>query len=156
MLETFCRYREVAVDARWQVLVRTAASCGDREVLGTTTVGLGVSVSVPVDSRPNRIVVARIQGVNEGLLNRLRDGLYRAPVWYATLDGNRYRIVPGTVGEGVLLSVPTAADGSDPFAFGPSVRSITVTAEGFGAPTNATITFVFESVPWPGVAEDGG
>jgi len=156
MLETFCRYREVAVDARWQVLVRTAASCRDREVLGTTTVGLGVSVSVPVDSRPNRIVVARIQGVNEGLLNRLRDGLYRAPVWYATLDGNRYRIVPGTVGEGVLLSVPTAADGSDPFAFGPSVRSITVTAEGFGAPTNATITFVFESVPWPGVAEDGG
>jgi hypothetical protein len=147
MLETFCRYDQISATERWQVLTRTDRSCGPAESLGTVTARAGEPVTVPVETRSDRFVTVKIGGLEPSLLGRVRDALYKAPDWYVKLDDTRYRLVPGTAGDGLLVAVPPSADGTGHFAFGPPIKSMTVTQGEGGHGSKAPLTFTFESVP---------
>jgi len=147
MLETFCRYHEISVTERWQVLARTERSCGPPESLGTVSARAGETVTIPVETRPDRFVTVKIGGLEPSLLGRVRDTLYKAPDWYISLDGTRYRLMPGTAGDGLLVAVPPSADGTGRFAFGPPIRTMTVTQGLGGEGSHEPLTFTFESVP---------
>ena len=78
---------------------------------------------------------------------RVRDALYKAPDWYVKLDDTRYRLMPGTAGDGLLVAVPPSADGTGRFAFGSPIRTLTVTQGDNGKGSREPLTFTFESVP---------
>jgi hypothetical protein len=146
-LETFCRYVQTAASDRWQVLARTGRSCGTPEALGTVVARAGETVAVPVETRPDRFVTVRIGGLEPSPLGRLRAALYKGPDWYVKLDDTRYRLVPGTAGDGLLLAVPPVADGTGPFAFGAPIGTMTITSGQSGRGSTAPLTYEFLSVP---------
>jgi hypothetical protein len=80
----------------------------------------------------------------------LKAALYRGPEWYATLDDTRYRLMPGTAADGLLLAVPPAADGTGRFAFGDPIRTIAVTQGLDNNDPHAVLTYEFKSVPLQG------
>ena len=147
MLETFCRYDQISATDRWQVLARTDRSCGPAESLGTVTARAGEPVTIPVETRPDRFVTVKIDGLEPSLLGRVRDILYKTPDWYVKLDDTRYRLIPGTAGDGLLVAVPPSADGTGHFAFGPPIKTMTVTQGEGGHGSKEPLTFTFESVP---------
>src|SRR5947209_6928054 len=70
--------------------------------------------------------------------------------WTVASAGTRYRLVPGTAVDGLLVAVPPAADGTGPFAFGPPIRRITIAAGPHGRDSAATLTYQFLSAPLAG------
>ncbi len=153
MLETFCRYDELAANDRWQVLGRTTRSCGGPEVIAAASSRAGESVTVPPESRPGRFVIVRITGFPDGILDKLRTLAFRADEWYVELpDRGRFRLVPGTADDGLLLAVPDGVSSHPRFAFGPAITSLTVSAGRYGDASDALLTFEFLSVPLQGGA----
>jgi hypothetical protein len=153
MLETFCRYDELAANDRWQVLGRTERSCGIPELISTASARAGESVPVPPETRPGRFVIVRITGFPDGILDKLRTLAFRADEWYVELpDRGRFRLIPGTADDGLLLAVPTGLSAHPRFAFGPPITALTVSAGRYGDASDAVLTFEFLSVPLPGGA----
>ena len=151
-LETFCRYRQVAATDRWQVLERTGAGCGAPVTIATVQAAAGTTVPVP-EAPAGSFIIARVYGLNASPLDRLRTILLKSVEWYATLDDTRYRLVPGTAPDGLVLAVPPAADGTGNFAFGAPIRTISVSAGIGGRESLAMLTYEFQSVPLaPGTA----
>jgi hypothetical protein len=146
-IETFCRYTQIAQSGGWQVLARTDRACGSPQPLVTITAMAGAAIQVPAETRPDRFVIVRVSGLEPSVLGRLKTLLSKAPDWYVTLDGTRYRLVPGTVVDGLLVAVPPAADGTGNFAFGPPIRSMAIMAGLDGRESSATLTYEFLSVP---------
>ena len=146
-LETFCRYAEMTASDRWQVLAKTNRSCGTPEALGAVSAKAGEKVAVPVETRPDRFVIVRIGGLEPSLVGRLRAALVKGPDWYVTLDDTRFRLVPGTAGEGLILAVPPVADGSGPFAFGGAIETMSVTQGLDGGDPDVALRYEFLSVP---------
>jgi hypothetical protein len=147
MLETFCRYDEVAASGRWEVLARVARTCGAPEPLATVIAEVGATVPVPAESRPDRLVVVRVLGIEASLADRVVTTLYRSPEWSVTLDGGAtYRLVPGTAADGLLLRVPDSIQRSPGFQFGAPIRQLSIAPKG-GLDTAATLTYEFLSVP---------
>ncbi len=144
-VERMCRYREVLASADWQVLADTGRACGAPTPLGVTVAAAGATVPVPT-APAGDLVVVRVDGVNSGLAARLRAILWRSPSWYVTLNGMRYRLVPGTASQGLLLSVPAASQGSPRFAFGPAVKTIAIANE---SGRGGELTYTFLAVPMP-------
>jgi hypothetical protein len=144
-LERLCRYQEVTADERWQVLAASGHACGPAVPLATTTAALGAAVAVPDPPSPRDIVVVRIEGLDQGLLGRIRTAIWRAPIWTVALDGYRYRLVAATAPDGLVLAVPSADQGSPPFAYGPPVRTIAVEPSDLGG--DGQVTYTFEAVP---------
>jgi hypothetical protein len=145
-LEILCRYRERISTARWQVLDRTSGSCGPPEPLSVITAREGETVTVPVESRPGRFVIVRVHGIEPGLLTQAQISLWKGPEWYVTVGTLRYRLVPGTATDGLLLAVPPAADGTGTFAFGPPFPTIAIQT-GLREPGGHNLTYEFFSVP---------
>jgi hypothetical protein len=146
-LETFCRYTQVVQSDAWQVLARTGRACGSAQALDTVTARAGATVQVPAETRPDRFLIVRVDGLEPSVLGRLKTLLSKAPDWYVMLDGTRYRLVPGTVVDGLLLAVPPAADGTGNFAFGPPIRTMAIMAGLDGRESSAMLTYEFLSVP---------
>jgi hypothetical protein len=146
-LETFCRYLQTAATDRWQVLARTGRSCGPPEPLGTVSAKAGDTVTVPIETRPDRFVIVKVGGLEPSVFGRLRSLLYKAHDWYVELDDTRYRLIPATASDGLLLAVPPAADGSGPFSFGAPIRTMVVKEGQSGRESKAPLTFQFLSVP---------
>lgn len=149
-LEMFCRYSQVAATSSWQVLARTGRTCGPAEPLGTISARAGATVTVPVEKRPDRFVIVKITGMEPSLLGRVRAALTRGQDWWIRLDDSRYRLVQATAADGLLMAVPSAADGTESFAFGPPIQTIAVTAGLSGRDSSATLTYEFLSVPLQG------
>jgi hypothetical protein len=145
-LETFCRYRQVAATPRWQVLERTSASCGPSQPIATVTAQAGTAVPVPQAST-DAFLVVRIHGITGSGRERLKAILYKGTEWYVKLDDTRYRLVPGTAADGLILAVPPSVDGSYPFAFGAPIRTISVSAGINGRESQASLTYEFQRVP---------
>jgi len=143
MRETFCRYRELSSIGSWEVLGRTGGSCGPPEPFSTVTAMEGTLVDVPADPRPNRLVIVRVHGLDPTLGDELRTVLYRAEEWYVTIAGVHYRLVEPTAADGLLVAVPTSADGTGLFAFGPPITSLSIARPGGGG---RTLTYEFQSV----------
>jgi hypothetical protein len=143
----FCRYDEVAATGRWEVLARSSRSCGGPEPLATIGAETGETVRVPQDPRPDRLVIVRVRGIEEGVVNRVVTAMYRSPEWWATLDGDvSYRLVPGTAVDGLLLAAPESLRRSAGFEFGPPIRQLSIAPRGaFVMP--AGLSYEFMSVP---------
>ena len=155
-LETLCRYEELAANDRWQVLGQVATQCGQPESLGTVTARAGEPVAVPQETRPDHFVVVRVTGFPDGVVDRLQSLLFRSDEWYVELsDRGRFRLVPGTADDGLLLAVPDDLGFSDRFAFGPPVTSLVVSAGRYGDQSDAPLTFEFLSVPLHRAAAGG-
>jgi hypothetical protein len=146
-LETFCRYEQIAATDAWQVLARTDRSCGPPEPLATVSARPGEPVAIPVETRPDRFVIVRVHGPEPSLPGRIGSALLKAPDWYVTLDDTRYRFVPPTAQDGLLVAVPPSADGTGPFAFGDPIRTIAITQGLEGGRSEGTVTYEFLSVP---------
>jgi len=146
-LETFCRYSQTVASDRWQVLTETGGSCGPAEPLAMVTARSGEAVQVPFERRPARFVIVRIGGLQPSLFGRIGAALGKPPDWYVKVDETRYRLMPDTAGDGLLLAVPPSADGTGPFAFGPAIVSLTITKGLDGRDTTVPLTFEFMSVP---------
>jgi len=147
MLETFCRYDEIAANQRWEVLAPAARRCGTPEPLATVSAKPGQVVTVPGDLRADRIVIVRVHGIDDSLLDRVLTTVYKASEWYVTLGGlGKYRLVPGTAQDGLLMAVPSSIHRSTGFDFGPPIASLSITQrDRFPAP--GPLTYEFLSVP---------
>jgi hypothetical protein len=146
-VERLCRYREVAVDGNYQVLADTGKECGAETPLATVTAKLGQPVAVPAAPSPDDIVLVRVHGVGDGLLSKLRTALWKGPTWRIQVDHIRYRLVPGTAADGLVLAVPAAAQGSAPYAFGAPTRSIAISGSNVGGSDTLTYEFVTRRLP---------
>lgn len=152
-LEMLCRYEELAAGDRWQVLGRTARTCGPAETLETVSTRVGDTVAVPPETRPDRFVVVRITRFPDGIVDKLRALVFRADEWYVELpDRGRFRLVPDTASDGLLLAVPAGLGAHPRFAFGPAITSLTVSAGRYGDASDALLTYEFLSVPLQGLA----
>lgn len=141
-----CHYRELVAQARWQVLGRVPDRCGAEQLLATVTARVGDTMTVPQADDPDTLVVARIRGLDSSPLYGLRSALLRVPEVHVSLDGGRrYRLVPGTAVDGVLVGAPAdpAVLGfSEAFAPG-SARTLRVeTGGGWGLGTTLHVDFV--------------
>jgi hypothetical protein len=145
MLESFCRYDENAAAGAREELALTRRRCGTPEPLATvTSAATGETVHIPIDSRPNRIVVVRVGGVKT-LLDSIVSPLFKAPEWYVTIDGAPpYRLVAPTAGDGLLLAVPDSIVRSGAFSFGPPRSTISIARRDGGA---QQLTYTFFSIP---------
>jgi hypothetical protein len=147
-LERLCRYREVVADARWQVLAPRGASCGEPVSLGSVTVRAGEPVEVPAAPDDRSLVTVRIAPPLEaGLSDRLRSTLFKAREWFVDLDGRRFRLVPGTVGQGLVLAAPPGIAGTGSFDLGPPIRMIAIAADPDGHGSSDTLTYAFFAHP---------
>ncbi len=110
---------------------------------------LGPGSTVTIPSRPGRIGSSRSRSTVSSRPSSAAFGtlLYKAPDWYVKLDDTRYRLMPGTAGDGLLVAVPPSADGTGHFAFGPPIKTMTVTQGEGGHGSKGPLTFTFESVP---------
>jgi hypothetical protein len=148
-VERLCRYRELTVSGNYQVLVDSGRQCGAETPLATVTAALGARVVVPAAPSPDDIVLVRVHGVGEGVLAHLRSALWKSPDWHVDIDGVKYRLVPGTAADGLVLAVPTAVQGSAPFAFGVPTRTIAISGSRFGGNGSLTYEFLTRRLPQP-------
>lgn len=147
MVAVVCRYRELAVQARWQVLGRVDDRCGAEEPLGVVRARVGDVVAVPDTGGRDVVVVARVRGLDRSPLYGLRSTLWRLPPVHMTLDGGRrYRLVPGTAADGLIVQAPAARLGfSQPFA--PESATSFRVDHGGGIGLGSELTVEFVAIP---------
>ena len=120
------------------------------------TARAGETVAVPAAPGGDRFVIARVTGFPDGPLDRLQALLLRSDEWYVELaDRGRFRLVPDTADDGLLLAVPGAVRFHPRFAFGEPITSLVVSAGRYGERSRAPLTFEFLSVPVRGGTAGG-
>ncbi len=122
-----CNFTPVRTTPTWQVLERTADRCGEPRLIASRTAEPGETVAVPRAHR-DEIVLLRLGGAKIEGLERIKSLLWRAPVETAVLNDGlvSYRLVPGTTGDGLVVSRDPALDGKGPFAQLPQLTDIRV------------------------------
>jgi hypothetical protein len=132
-----CNFAPLQTTERWQVLGRVADRCGPPRALGSVGAEAGEEVQVPAP-RPGGVVFVRIDGAGVSGLERLQTVLFRARSRHLTVNGTRrYRLVPETAGDGLLLRASPGLVRPGPFSPIPEARSISVD----GAPGDLTFSF---------------
>jgi hypothetical protein len=135
-----CNFAPLYAGERWQVLGRVPDRCGSERALGTVEAAAGQAVPVPTP-RPGTVVFARIGGAGVSGLERAQNFLLHARSRHAVVNGEtRYRLVPETAGDGLLMRAAPGIVGSGPFDPVPEARTIAV--EG----GSATLTYEFFSL----------
>ena len=121
-----CNFAPLYTDERWQVLGRVPDRCGPERPLGTVEAAAGQAVPVP---RPGlgSVVYVRIDGAGVSGAERVQTFLLHASSRHATVDGDRrYRLVPETAGDGLLLRGAPGVAEAGPFSPIPEARTIAV------------------------------
>ena len=141
---TLCHYRAARTTARWQVLLPSANRCGPANLLETVPATTDRPVAVPVPP-PQSIVFATIDGLGVEAPERLRSFLYRARSRFAVVNGKQsWRIVPGTLGDGLIMRAARGVDFPAPFELAPRAR--TVSFHLAGGKRQIEIRFYFQKV----------
>jgi hypothetical protein len=129
-----CHFRPVRTTIRFQVLLRVRDRCGRPRRLYSETIANLENAKIPRSVAPNEAVFAQVHGLEPSGLERLRAFLYRAVErveYFDELYG--YRVVPGTMSDGVILRVPTKLNFRPPFPVTPNAKTIGFeTKPGFG------------------------
>jgi hypothetical protein len=147
MRALLCNFQARASDPLWQAVVRTAPRCGREQPLGAVTARLGSTVRVPAAPDGHSLVLARIDGIGVGGLEKLRAIAFRALTRTVVLDGGRrFRLVPGTAADGLIMSVPRAADFPAPLGLDQHTRTMQV-LRGEDAQPGTKIRIRFSAVP---------
>lgn len=121
-----CHFAPVWEDERWQVLGRVADRCGPERELGSVSAAAGEAVRVP---RPGagEVVFARVHGAGVTGLERVQTFLFHAGSRHAIVNGDtRYRLVPETAGDGLLLRAAAGIVGPGPFDPIPEARTLAI------------------------------
>lgn len=119
-----CNYRSVRATRSWQVLYPTADRCGRPRLLGRVTTRTDEAIQVPPPP-PAGIVFARVKGLEVDGPEKIRTFLYRARARWATVNGETsWRIVPATLGDGLMLRADKRVDFPTPFTLAPQARTI--------------------------------
>lgn len=146
MLEVLCRYREVLVTGRWQIVERGAPRCGVERRIGMADVGPGEAVAVP-QAGEGEIVVARVHGLEPTIGDRLLTFLLRGPEWHVTVNhGPTYRVVPAHAGGPLLMSVPASVGYTPPHSFPEAIVSLSFARVDDPAAATAAITVEFFAI----------
>jgi hypothetical protein len=135
-----CNFAPLYTSERWQVLGRVPDRCGPERALGTVEAAAGQSVPVPAPE-PGTVVFARIGGAGVSGLERAQNFLLHARSRHAFVNGEtRYRLVPETAGDGLMMRAAPGIVEAGPFDPVPEARTIAV--EG----GSATLTYEFFSM----------
>lgn len=129
-LAELCHFEPLHTQGAYQVLGRVPDRCSEPVEVGSVEAADGEAVAVPAPG-PGQVVFARVHGAEVSGLELIRTMLYRAHFRYATLgDGTRYRLVPGTAVNGLMLRGDPAVTGTGTFAQAPQTETIAITAAG--------------------------
>jgi hypothetical protein len=121
-----CNFAPLWEDERWQVLGRVGDRCGGEREIESVSAGAGEAVDVPTPG-PGEVVFARIHGAGVSGLERVQTFLFHAASRHAVLNGEtRYRLVPETAGDGLLLRAAPGIVKSGPFDPVPEASTIAV------------------------------
>jgi hypothetical protein len=149
-LALLCSFRAVVGSPRWYVLARVPDRCGDSRPLTTVHTGWGRPVAVPA-AGPGELVIADVDGVGVSGLERIQALAWRPEHRYLTVDGTAtVRLVPATAGDGLVVSVPAAADFPAPIRVGLDAHRIAFAKGEDPRQSGGDITVRFRAVPIAG------
>jgi hypothetical protein len=121
-----CNFAPLWQDERWQVLGRVPDRCGPERELGSVSAAAGEAVDVPSPG-PGEVVFARIHGAGVSGLERVQTFLFHAASRHVVVNGEtRYRLVPETAGDGLLLRAAPGIVKPGPFDPVPEARTLAV------------------------------
>ncbi|MGD0381284.1 MAG: hypothetical protein ABSC30_15025, partial [Acidimicrobiales bacterium] len=140
-----CRYREVAVNAAWEVLEHQANRCGHPQLLRTVASGLGHWVTVP-SAPPDDVVVASFQ-LTEDFWSKFESFTYKPPNMFLAVnhDQTTWRFVAGT-GPDLHVLRASSALGFSPGFVPLATQSLRLLISGEGPGTSA-IKISFYKIP---------
>lgn len=127
-LEMLCRYREVAASDHWIVLARGDNRCGAPQSKGVITARLGQKVDVPAPSASDRVVVARLRGLHDSLVQSLIATVYKGAEYKIAPSTSAFdhRIVPDTAQGPLLMDGLSAFGLRAGFGFDHRIRSFAI------------------------------
>lgn len=132
-----CNFVPLYTSERWQVLGRVADRCSAPRALGTVEAAAGEAVRVPTP-KGGQVVFVRIDGAGVSGLERVQAFLFHAGSRHLTVNGEtRYRLVPETAGDGLLLRAFPGVVRPGPFDPIPEARTIALD----GAADRVTYSF---------------
>jgi hypothetical protein len=121
-----CNFAPLWEDERWQVLGRVPDRCGPERALGSVSAAAGDAVPVPTPGA-GEVVFARIHGAGVSGLERVQALLFHAASRHAVVNGEtRYRLVPETAGDGLLLRAAPGIAKPGPFDPVPEAKTLAV------------------------------
>ena len=124
---------------RDRALARVPDRCGPARVLGS--IDSPNAQPVVISAIPaHMVLVAQVHGLGIGTGERLATLFGRAHVRTLVVNGaSPFRVVPDTLGEGLILEVPAYADYAQPFNLGDQVRTLLAGISGVAVPFSATL-----------------
>ncbi|MFI5025462.1 MAG: hypothetical protein ACHQCI_01745 [Solirubrobacterales bacterium] len=123
-IEMLCHFEPARTTPRLQVLYRVPNRCGQPRLLTKRSLEDLQDSRIPVPRR-DEVIFARVHGLEPSGLERLRTFLYRATNRIEIFDGKyTYRVVPGTMEDGIVLRVPPKLNYQAPFPVTPNASSI--------------------------------
>ncbi len=140
-----CHFVPLRVTSQWEILGRVPNRCGPARPLSTARAPLGAPVAVPRPPRPNELVFVRVDGVQVAGLEAVQAALFKSRKRHITLARRTYRLVPGTAGDGLLISAPRSADYPGAYRLASDVH--TLSAEiGVRSPGHGVVHYAFFSM----------
>jgi hypothetical protein len=144
-LSMLCHYAPLSTTGVYEVLARVPNRCGPPRLVQTVRAPWGTLVEVPAPRAPDELVLVRVDGVAPHGLESLQSLLWRSNQRVIGLkDGagpvRDFSIVPDTVIDGLLMSVPAARDLPGVFALDPQATQL---ALGVVGGSTATLTYRF-------------
>jgi hypothetical protein len=124
---TVCNFVPTLTEGPWQVLSRIPDRCRPQKLISSHSGEPGETVPIPQAGR-NELVILRLGGAGVEGLEKLASLVWRPNERWVRLDGERYgyRLVPGTAGDGLIVSADRTLDRNVDFAEFPAVHDIRV------------------------------
>jgi hypothetical protein len=161
-----CHYAAISTTALYQVLTRVPNRCGEPRLIETVPAHWEQYVQVPGPQRAGDLVYVSVGGVTPHGLESLRTLFWRSYTRVILKEGatgpvRDYNIVPDTVADGLLMSVPAAADFLGAFALNPVTTQLAFGLSSGSLAPGLTYSFFEEPVTphpprWPARASSRG
>jgi hypothetical protein len=132
-LAAVCNFIPILSEGEWQVLSRIPDRCQAPKLVASHSGEPGEAVPVPQAGR-NELVVLHLEGAEIEGLERVGALFWRPNERHAVLDNGKYgyRLVPGTTGDGLIISADPSLDRKVNLVELPRVRNISI--EGASGP----------------------
>jgi hypothetical protein len=152
MLAMLCNFRSLVAEGSWQALARVPRRCGEARPAGSVEGTMGEPIEIP-PAPPGTVLLARVHGLEIGGLEKLSELFGRPAERRISINGEPpHRVVPGTLGDGLILDVPKRLDYPSPFNLGQDVKTLTADVAG----GDGTVTIDLEAVPIEAPAKRAG